>query len=108
MKRTAFTYRVALLIQYVPLICGCRPILDYCKRSDHEQAWLCAKKLSKCDGKGKISDHQWGMAIDLYLEKNGKLVWDRRIYRKLHKFWELLGGKPMISWDIAHFGMKRG
>lgn len=96
---------VALLIQYAALVCGYSPIIDYVKRTKEEQNRLFRKGLSKCDGYKKISDHQYGKGIDLYLEKGGKLIWDRKVYRILHKYWEFLGGKKMISWDIAHFGV---
>lgn len=103
MNREGYTLRVALLIQYVPLVCAYKPILDYAKRSDYEQAWLFEMGFTWRDGKTKISRHQVGKAFDLYLSDGTRLIWDRKIFRKLHKFWELLGGRPMLSWDIGHF-----
>jgi len=95
---------VALLIQYVRLVCPYDPIIDWCKRSGQEQARMFKLGLSECDGVKKRSDHQDAKAIDLYLGKGSKLIWDKALYRKLHKFWSLLGGKEMIPGDIGHFG----
>lgn len=103
MNRMRFTCMVAFLIQHVRTSTAYGPILDYCKRSDYEQAWLFKKGLSKCDGLKKRSKHQSGLAVDLYLSDGKRLIWDRKIYGKLHKFWEGMGGCPMLSWDIGHF-----
>lgn len=103
MNREGYTLRVALLIQYVPLICKYRPILDYAKRTTPGQAYLFSLGLSRCDGRRRRSRHQVGKAFDVLLTDGKKLHWPRKVYVKLHKFWELLGGRPMLSWDIGHF-----
>lgn len=103
MTRVEFTSRMALLIQYANLTTRYSAILGSVWRSRAGQAWFFIKKLSRCDGKKKRSRHQTGKAGDLYLTDGRRLIWDRRIYRRLHKFWEGLGGRPMITWDIAHF-----
>ncbi len=104
MTRRQFTLMVGLLIAYVRFVCPYDPIIGDVKRSRQEQARVFKLKLSKRDGVKKISDHQTGKGIDLYLGKGRKLIWSRALYRKLHKFWELLGGKKMIFWDLSHFG----
>lgn len=105
MTRSKFALMVVLLIMYVKFATPYNPIIDYVKRSLQGQAWLFRQGKSKCDGIKKKSRHQRAKAIDLYLEKNGKLVWSIPTYKKIHKFWSFLGGRPALSWDWAHFGV---
>jgi len=88
---------------------GDHPIIDYVKRSTEEQKRLFEAKLSKCDGVFKVSKHQVGKAVDIYLVKDGALM-DWGIVpekaRQYHELWESLGGAPMISWDQGHFELK--
>ncbi len=80
---------------------GERPLIDFCKRSDEEQARLFAEGLSRCDGKVNISNHQRGKAIDIYFlndEGDGLedpiLGWDY-----WHQVWQdKYDGKPMVRW----------
>lgn len=103
MTRTKFAMMVVLLVLYVQFATPYNAIIDYVKRSLVGQAWLFKRKKSKRDGVKKISRHQRGKAIDLYLERKGKLVWSVPTYKKIHKFWSFLGGRPGLSWDRAHF-----
>jgi len=106
MTRREFTSRLAMLIIYAR-DCGYDPFLEDVHRSDEEQRRLFEHGLSKCDGRTNTSKHQMGRAADLYL-------WDaetnritghegKPAYEQLHIFWENLGGKPMIEWDLHHF-----
>jgi hypothetical protein len=61
---------------------------------------------SKCDGYVKKSQHQRGLAIDLYIIEDSRIVEDKEGYKKLHEYWSAIGGEPMISWDMGHFEMK--
>jgi len=103
-KRIEMTEAVAALLQYM-INEGDTPIIDFVKRTDHEQAYLFGLGLSRKDGVKKISKHQTAEAIDIYLIENGKLHdWnaDDR-WSKYHDFWEESGGKPVIDWDKGHF-----
>ena len=103
-KRVELTEAAAALLQYM-INEGDTPIIDYVKRTDEEQARLFAAHLSKCDGVIKISKHQTGEAIDIYLIEGGKLHdWkaDDR-WEKYHDFWAESGGRPAIEWDLGHF-----
>ncbi len=84
---------------------GLQPFIDFCKRSDEEQKRLYLQGLSKCDGIIKISQHQRGRAVDIYLlDDNGKLVeWTEELAETWHKNWENMGGNPIIPWDLNHF-----
>ncbi len=86
---------------------GERPIVDFVKRSAECQNSLYKKGKTKLDGYVKKSAHQRGMAADIYLvnKKGNALTWDRELFKYYHEFWELIGGKPMIEWDIGHFEM---
>jgi len=103
MKRIEFTHMVELLLHQASMLRPYEPIIDYCKRSAQEQKRLYKKGLSKLDGYKKKSKHQFGKAIDIYLVNRGKLSFARWRYEVLHDYWEKIGGKPMISWDIVHF-----
>ncbi|MBA7613773.1 hypothetical protein ES703_21029 [subsurface metagenome] len=103
MKRREFTHMVELLLHQASLLRPYEPIIDYCKRSAQEQNRLYKKGLSKLDGYKKKSQHQFGKAIDIYLVRKGKISWAKWRYEVLHDYWVKIGGKPMISWDIAHF-----
>lgn len=46
-------------------------------RTAEEQNGLFLKKVSKCDGYSKISEHQKGTAFDIFLMIEGKASWDK-------------------------------
>lgn len=46
-------------------------------RTSGVQNQLFQKKLSKCDGFEKISNHQTGNALDFYAYINGRASWDK-------------------------------
>jgi len=86
-----------MLILYA-IDCSYEPFLDYVKRSaEEQQERLFAQGLSKCDGRRVISAHQRGRAADLYLwdSERIKIVGNEgyELYRMLHEYWEMLGGK---------------
>jgi hypothetical protein len=86
------------------------PVLHYCYRSKEEQKRLFDAKLSKCDGKIKLSNHQRMLAADIYLtNESGKIVWEwnKELADQYHEVWERLGGAPMISWDRGHFEWRK-
>ena len=86
---------------------GWYPYLDYALRSEEEQQRLYGLGLSKCDGITRVSRHQYGkvdgFAVDIYISKDGIRIFEEELYVKAHKYWESLGGRPMIEWDKAHF-----
>jgi len=103
-RRVEFTEALGSLLQYM-INEGDTPIVDFVKRSNEEQKRLFDAGLSKCDGVVKISKHQTGEAVDVYLLVGGKLHdwnaddrWD-----KYHTFWEESGGRPVLEWDKGHF-----
>jgi hypothetical protein len=102
--RVEFTSALVALINYMESE-GDTAIIDYVLRSKFEQKRLFDQDLSKCDGEINKSKHQTGLAADLYIIKDGKMVdWsaDGKA-EKYHRFWETLGGKPVIKWDLGHF-----
>lgn len=104
-KRTSFAKMLIDLTSFM-LANDDYPILDYLKRSTEEQARLFELKLSKCDGRIKLSQHQKGLAIDIYLARvDGTLKdWNDEGKGKFyHDYWETLGGAPIILWDVGHF-----
>lgn len=102
MDRPTFTIKIANLILWV-VDQGWFPILDYALRSTEEQARLFKEGKSKCDGVNTLSNHQRGKAVDLYIHDGDNDIRKEEIYQKAHAKWEELGGKKMISWDLAHF-----
>ena len=104
MNRHDFTMLVCDLLQAMTDD-GLIPFVDYCKRSDEEQKRLWLQGLSKCDGIIKVSQHQRGKAVDLYLlSPEGKLlIWGNALSKKWHQWWVDRGGEPMIEWDEGHF-----
>ncbi|MDJ0503744.1 MAG: M15 family metallopeptidase [Nostocales cyanobacterium LE14-WE12] len=46
-------------------------------RTAEDQHGLFLKKVSKCDGYNKISEHQKGTAFDIFLLINGTASWDK-------------------------------
>ncbi len=105
MGRVEFTKKIAELI--IRMIAGGEEvILDYVKRSPQEQNRLFKAGLSKCDGYKVRSKHEEGKAADIYfLDKKdkSKLSEDVKLYKKWHKVWESMGGRPMIKWDLGHY-----
>jgi hypothetical protein len=87
---------------------GLRPFIDFCKRSDEEQKRLYLQGLSKCDGIVKVSQHQFGKAVDIYfLGETGKLLeWSKVEADQWHEWWMDHGGEPGIPWDLGHFEVK--
>jgi len=104
MRRMEFSRYVWRLLKYAE-DCGYDTIGNHWKRSDIEQKELFKKGLSKCDGIEKVSEHQYGKAIDIWIMVEGKISNDRIKYIKLHKYWESLNPelKSMIPWDMGHF-----
>lgn len=102
MTRVEFTRKIVELLRNMHLF-GEHPVIDFCKRSDEEQARLFALGLSKCDGDRVRSRHQDGKAMDIYFVEEGRLVDPQSGWEFWHKKWEALGGQPMIGWDKGHF-----
>ncbi|MCS7231757.1 MAG: hypothetical protein RMJ67_06435 [Elusimicrobiota bacterium] len=105
MNRVIFTKMVAELLNYM-IKNNDFPVIDYCIRSAEEQKRLFDKGLSKCDGYKIKSKHQLGLAIDIYLADNKGNIqfnWNKDKAIFYHKYWEQLGGKKMIEWDLPHF-----
>ena len=106
MKRTEFTKLVVALLTRM-IQDGYHPIIDYVKRSTEEQGNLYDRGVSKCDGIKKISKHQRGKAVDIYLvDDKGKLIdWETipEVATIYHSIWASWGGRKIISWDKGHF-----
>jgi hypothetical protein len=109
-KRAEFTCKVADLILWI-LSQGWGPLLDYALRSAEEQQRLFAAGKSKCDGVYTLSGHQYGaisgrFAVDIYIRDAASSTENRDLYEKAHQYWESLGGRPMIEWDLDHFEVR--
>jgi hypothetical protein len=109
MNRRDFTKNITKLIQEM-IFTGEEPVVDYCLRSAQEQNRLFKLELSKCDGYVRVSKHQRGLAMDIYLthiNSNGNVIvdfeWDETKSFKWHSRWVELGGIELISWDKGHF-----
>ncbi len=101
-NRIDFTRQLNNLIAGM-ILEGEHPILDYVKRSPEEQKRLFDAGLSKCDGVNNISQHQIGVAADIYFVEDGKLVEPKKGFDYWHRNWEEKGGRPMIEWDKGHW-----
>ena len=102
MTRVEFTRQIVNLLRDMHLL-GESPIGDFWKRSDEEQMRLYMKGLSQCDGVRNISQHQRGLAVDIYFVEDGKLVDPKMGWEYWHTNWEEKGGKPILGWDKGHF-----
>lgn len=104
MNRVAFTKALDKLIAAM-FLDNEHPLIDYVKRSDEEQMHLFMERKSLCDGVKKISQHQVGKAADIYFldDEEKHLADPKRGWEYWHKYWERLGGKPIIGWDKGHF-----
>ncbi len=102
MSRVEFTINIVALLHQM-LLLGEHPIIDYCKRSDEEQAHLYIKGKSQCDGIKKISKHQTGRAMDIYFIADSKLCDPLMGWDHWHEVWKSWGGEPILDWDKGHF-----
>jgi hypothetical protein len=91
---------------------GNSPVIDYALRSSEEQQRLFKQGLSKCDGVTKLSNHQRGLAADIYFvvtKPDGTIFTDYDfketfdLAMKYHDIWVEMGGNKVISWDLPHF-----
>lgn len=105
-KRTSFTSALSLLLLHMDANKD-RPVLDFVKRSKEEQKRLYEEGKTECDGERQVSRHQVGLAADVYLlTPEGGLVDWKEVPGKVqeyHTYWEVLGGKPVVPWDLGHF-----
>jgi hypothetical protein len=101
-KRTNFTVAIAKLI-ILGIDYGLDLVLDWVLRDAETQRRMFDKGLSKCDGTTKRSKHQSGCAADLYIISHGKISDNIQDYEWLHEQWVIMGGAPMIKWDMGHF-----
>lgn len=117
--RSNFTFRIAQLIIWIDAQ-GWLPILDYAKRSEHEQVWLFSQNnpkrwVTNCDGVKKISPHQYEsspacLACDIYIDDGKRNINNENVYLKAHEYWEKLGGavqKGALKKDQGHFQMTK-
>jgi hypothetical protein len=111
MNRVEFTALITSFIQRM-FQEGENPIIDYVKRSTTEQKHLFDIGLSKCDGINKISQHQYGKAVDICFQDLGdvdrdgittELIPPLHGWEYWHSEWEKMGGKPILDWDKGHF-----
>ena len=104
MNRVEFTSKIAHLIVTANETLGYDVLGDWWLRDSSTQRRLFEEGKSKCDGFTRKSAHQSGCALDIYIVgQDGKLSWDRSRYNALHDYWDQLGGKPRIEWDLGHF-----
>ena len=104
MRRREFTAAIGrLIVEMVEQ--GETPLLDWVKRSEHEQRRLFELGLSQCDGTKKRSSHQRAGAADILFENEQHTGIGEPIkgFAYWHDRWEALGGRPMIDWDKGHF-----
>lgn len=92
-------------------------------RTQNEQSLLFLQGTSKCDGESKVSNHQKGLALDVFAYVNGSASWDiahlsiiagvmlstaNRLHRegivKSEIRWGgTFGNKNFRGWDMPHF-----
>lgn len=109
MTREEFTKALATLLTEMCME-GERPILDYVLRSAEEQAALFKGKKSRCDGYEKKSQHQSGLAADIYfIDRHDPLTLGPPIkgWEYWHTIWQKKGGERIIGWDKGHFEMRQ-
>jgi hypothetical protein len=76
MTRQDFTINITGLL-YDMIKAGERPVIDFALRSWQEQKRLFDDKKSQCDGIEKLSNHQRGLAVDIYLTNDkGEIQFD--------------------------------
>ena len=103
MTRVEFSYNLCQLIIEM-FKEGEQPLIDFVKRSAEEQKRLYDLKLSKCDGRIIVSQHQLGRAADIYFVKDGKLVEPKFGHEYWHRRWaDTYKGAEMIEWDAGHY-----
>ena len=111
MKRKEFTVNLAKLINKANGLLAPRGywvVADYRKRSDEEQKRLFDAGKSECDGINKISRHQRGTAVDLYVIGAEGMVDPMKeipnVWSMIRQYWmDQCGGDRMIPWDAGHF-----
>ena len=103
MTRAEFTYKIAQLIVWTKEDAGLDLIADWLLRDLETQKRMFGQGKSKCDGIVKVSAHQSGKALDIYIIDKGVLSWDKAIFNILHDKWDEMGGAPRIDWDLGHF-----
>ena len=102
-RRVEFTQMLVKLVIYAKSE-GLNVFIDYVKRSAEDQYRLFKEGKSKCDGYKVLSRHQLGLAADIYIvNEDGQLDFNHNDYDKLHEYWEKMGGRKKIEWDIVHF-----
>jgi hypothetical protein len=105
-NRIEFTSRIGKLILYGNEL-GYDLVLDWVLRDADTQHRLYLKGASKCDGIKNRSRHQDGLAADIYIIEDGKIVNEAEPYLKLHEYWDSLGGESALMWDIGHFEVSK-
>jgi len=123
MNRFEFTNKITSLL-FAMIGEGEFPIIDFVKRSTEEQQRLwkigrdeagnkVGKTVTNCDGVKIPSPHQSGKAMDIYFMDLDDLDQDgitkelseapKKGWSYWHDVWQMMGGKPMITWDACHF-----
>jgi len=110
MTRQEFTKNITQLLSEM-ITAGENPVIDYALRGTMDQVYLYLRKKTQCDGINKLSKHQSGCAVDIYLSDiNGTIqfVWNEQKSIKWHERWQQLGGKALIIFadgtkDYGHF-----
>ena len=105
MTRQEFTKLINQLISEM-IEAGDEPVIDYALRSAAEQKRLFDLKASLCDGYKILSRHNQGLAVDIYLTKDGKVQFAWEFSKSIfwHNRWkELTGAEIWLEWDAPHF-----
>jgi hypothetical protein len=103
LKQARFTYNIAQLIVWAKEELGVDLIGAELFRTK-EQAEIYA-----ATGKGiKNSVHRLKLALDMYILKNGKILWDSPLYEKIGKKWKSMDpdarwGGDMKRRDVYHY-----
>ncbi len=57
------------------------------------------------DGHKEGSNHYLKLAGDLYVYKTGAAEQDMEAHKRMHDYWDTLGGAPRIEKDMNHYAV---
>jgi hypothetical protein len=57
------------------------------------------------DGHKSYSNHYLKLAADLYTYRPGAKEQDSEAHKKMHDYWDMLGGAPRIKGDMNHYSV---
>jgi len=92
-KQSAFIFKTSLLILYAYEL-------------GYELTYGDALRPWDCPYGHPNSNHKRKLALDLNLFIDGRYIRDDEGHKELHKYWERLGGAPMIKGDPNHYSIE--